>query len=87
MKVIKDLLPFVVGAASFIGVFMLTSIFINWLTHDISNNDVKQVVRVILWILGFAWTTVIGIALGAITGSFTNDLITRKRNKKYVTKR
>ena len=83
----RTIISILVGLLSFIGVFWLTGSLINWLISGFDSNETKQIAKVILWIFGFTWTLVIAFITAWFTGSITNILVTRKRNKKYVIKR
>jgi len=83
----RIIVSIIAGLLAAWGIFLLDSLFINWIISDLTGTT-HSLVRIGLWIVAIAWTTWLAILLGVMIGTFVNIAIeafqeTRKRKNRY----
>ena len=74
MKVIISL---VVGLITFLGVFYLDSLFINWIISELpkSAGEWFGIIKVVLWFFAFCWTIGIALVLATLIGGLVRAIL------------
>jgi hypothetical protein len=73
----KTIISIIVGILGAIGVFYLDSLLINWILRQFpgSVSEWLGIIKIILWILAFAWTVGIAIVIGVFAGAITRFIL------------
>jgi hypothetical protein len=71
----KNVIAFVFAIVSFIGVFWMDKIVINWIVIHIFSNDLRIIMKIVLWILAIIWTTAIAVLFGYVIGIIVRMLL------------
>jgi hypothetical protein len=74
----KIIISIIIGLIAAFGVFFLSGMLINWIVSDFTSNDLKQTVKVILWVIGFFWITLIAVFVGWIMGNLIDILLDKR---------
>lgn len=78
----KEIISIIIGIAIFIGGFYLSAEIIDSLTSGLVGDNLRIIMKIVLWIVGFSLITTISIILGTIIGGLVYLILPNAKKKR-----